>query len=133
MDARDEGPVLLPARTQPLIAAAVACGLVATAAWYVGSGGLRGRLVHHDAAPPPPDAGFTVNVNTAAATELAQLPGLGPSTAERIVDHRRTHGPFVSVDALLDVPGIGPATLDMLRPHLRPIRPAQDAAAAQER
>ncbi|MFM7289968.1 MAG: helix-hairpin-helix domain-containing protein, partial [Planctomycetia bacterium] len=46
----------------------------------------------------------------------------GPATARRIVDHRRAHGPFATLDDLLDVPGIGPATLAAMRPHLRPIR-----------
>lgn len=128
MDARDDGHDTLTARSQPLIAAAVACGLAAIATWYVASGGLRGGLVHHDA-PPAAGVDFTVNVNAAGATELAQLPGIGPATAEAIVEHRRTHGPFASHDALLDVPGIGPATLERMRPHLRPIRAPQEAAA----
>jgi competence protein ComEA len=63
-----------------------------------------------------------VNVNGAGVDELAVLPGLGPATAQRIVDHRREHGPFTELEGLLDVPGIGPATLDAMRPHLRPIR-----------
>ena len=50
------------------------------------------------------------------------MPGLGPATAARIVDHREVHGPFGSIEALLDVPGIGPATLEQMRPYLRPIR-----------
>ena len=41
------------------------------------------------------------------------------------VEHRRTHGPFASIDGLLDVPGIGAVTLDGLRAHLRPIAPAE--------
>ena len=134
MDVRDDAPSILPARSQPLVAAAVACALVAMAAWYVAAGGLRGGLVHHDAPPAPSGPGFTVNVNAAGAIELAQLPGLGPATAQRIVDHRRAHGPFASHDALLDVPGIGPATLEQMRPHLRPIRgTAPDTAAGADR
>lgn len=129
MDAPDDGHDALTVRSQPLIAAAVACGLAAIAAWYVASGGLRGGLVHHDAPPAAAGVDFTVNVNAAGATELAQLPGIGPATAEAIVEHRRTHGPFASHDALLDVPGIGPATLERMRPHLRPIRAPQEAAA----
>ena len=116
MNRPDPAPSLVPSRVQPLLAAAVACGLVAMAAWYLAAGGL----VHHDA-PPAATVRFTVNVNTASAAELAQLPGLGPATAARIVDHRREHGPFASVEGLLDVPGIGPATLEHLLPHLRPI------------
>lgn len=112
---------LLPRRLQPVIAAAVVVALTAMAFWYVREARLGGGLVHHDS-PPPASGGFTVNVNAATATELAQLPGLGPATAQRIIDHRREHGPFASLDALLDVPGIGPATLEQLRPHLRPIR-----------
>lgn len=112
---------LMPRRSQPVIAALAGAGLVAIAGWYVAQGGLRGGLVHHDAAPAA-SGGFTVNINAAPATELAVLPGLGPATAARIVDHRREHGPFTSIEGLLDVPGIGPSTLDALRPHLRPIR-----------
>jgi len=121
--APDSGPTQMPRGIQPLVAALVGCGLVGMAAWFVGSGGLGGGLVHHDAAPAAAGAGFTVNLNAATAVELAQLPGLGPATAARIVDHRRTHGDFANVEGLLEVPGIGPATLELVRPHVRPIRP----------
>ncbi len=111
----------LPARSQPLIALLVAAGLTAGAVWFVAAGGLSGGLVDHDAAPVV-DGRFTVTVNAADETELAQLPGLGPAMARRIIDYRREHGPFATLDGLLDVPGIGPATLAAMRPHLRPIR-----------
>jgi len=117
----------LPERVQPLIAALVLAALLAMAGWYLVQGGPWGGLVHHDA-PPAAGVRFTVDVNRADVAELAQLPGLGATTAARIVDHRRVHGPFASVEALLAVPGIGPATLDGLRPHLREPR-----AAAGER
>jgi len=120
-------PSLLPPRSQPLIAAIVAGCLSAGTIWFVAAGGLAGRLVHHDSAPAG-DNRFTVNVNAAGETELAQLPGLGTATARRIIDHRRQHGPFASLESLLDVPGIGPATLDAMRPHLRPIRTAKPAS-----
>lgn len=117
-------PALLPRRSQPAIAVVVGAALAALAAWYVWQGGLSGGLVHHDA--PPAAAGrFSVNVNEAGVDELAVLPGLGPATARRIVDHRHEHGLFGSLDELLDVPGIGPATLEEMRPHLRPIRPRE--------
>jgi len=118
---------LLPPRSQPLIASVVAGCLSAAAIWFLAAGGLAGRLVHHDAAPVG-DNRFTVNVNAAGETELAQLPGLGAATARRIIDHRRQHGPFASLEGLLDVPGIGPATLDAMRPHLRPIRTVKPAS-----
>ena len=56
-----------------------------------------------------------VDINTASATELEELPGVGPTTAEAIVDHRERNGPFTSVENLLDVRGIGDAKLEQLR------------------
>lgn len=56
-----------------------------------------------------------VNVNTASASELEALPGIGPVLAQIILQYRQEHGPFRTVDALLLVPGIGPATLDKIR------------------
>ncbi len=56
-----------------------------------------------------------ININTASATELEALPGVGEVIAQRIVDYRTQNGPFASVDDLLDVSGIGPATLEEMR------------------
>lgn len=56
-----------------------------------------------------------VDVNTASAADLDALPGIGPSTAQAIVAHRDAHGPFRSVDDLLDVRGIGPSKLEQFR------------------
>ena len=58
-----------------------------------------------------------MNLNTASPTELEELPGVGPATAEAIVSHRDQQGPFASVDDLLDVRGIGEAKLEQLRAH----------------
>jgi len=63
---------------------------------------------------PPPQR---LNVNTAQSHELEMLPGIGPSTARAIVEYRRAHGPFESLDALKAVHNIGPATLESIRPH----------------
>lgn len=116
----------LPARSQPLLAAMLAVAVAGMAGWYVVSGGLSGGLVHHDV-PPPADARFMVNVNLAPPAELAQLPGLGPATAERIVAHREQQGPFASHEDLLAVHGIGPVTLERMRPYLRLIDPPGEA------
>lgn len=56
-----------------------------------------------------------VNINTASATELETLPGIGPVLADRIVKYRRRSGPFASVERLLDVEGIGPKKLAALK------------------
>jgi competence protein ComEA len=71
------------------------------------------------ASPDATGAAAPLDVNTASAAALEALPGIGPRTAAAIVAHRDRHGPFASVDALLDVRGIGPSTLAELRPHLR--------------
>ena len=57
-----------------------------------------------------------VNINTAEAKDLDELPGVGPSTAENIIEHRRHSGKFKSVDDLEDVKGIGPKTLEKIKP-----------------
>lgn len=106
-----------PPRAQSLVAALVAAGLVALAAWFLVSGT---GLVDHDTAPRLP-LEFTIDVNAAGEAELSQLPGVGPALSRRIVDRRVTAGPFTRAEDLLSVPGIGPATLERLRPHLRPL------------
>jgi competence protein ComEA len=61
-------------------------------------------------APPQP-----VHLNSATLEELDTLPGVGPVTAQKILDYRTDHGAFSSVDELDSVPGIGPARLAELR------------------
>lgn len=56
-----------------------------------------------------------VQLSTATLEQLDALPGVGPVTAQRIVQYRETHGPFRSVEELDAVPGIGPARLEQLR------------------
>lgn len=56
-----------------------------------------------------------VDINTASASELERLPGVGPALAKRIVEYRSAHGPFQSPDDLQQVQGIGPKTYETLR------------------
>ena len=67
--------------------------------------------------PPaaPGAAGGLVNVNTADATALEALPGIGEVIAQRIVDYRTQNGPFATIDQLEDVSGIGPSILAEIR------------------
>ena len=68
------------------------------------------------AGSPGPVPGALVNLNTASLAELDELPGVGPVTAQAIVDWRAGNGGFTSVDQLLDVDGIGEKTLADLAP-----------------
>jgi competence protein ComEA len=63
----------------------------------------------------PGSATGLININTASATELETLSGIGEVLAATIVEYRTQNGPFASVDDLLDVSGIGPATLEEIR------------------
>ena len=65
------------------------------------------------AAGPSPTA--PVDLNSATIEQLDALPGVGPVTAQKIVDYRQAHGPFRSVDELDAIPGIGPARIENLR------------------
>ena len=56
-----------------------------------------------------------VNLNTANLDELVALSGIGPAKAQAILDHRKAHGPFKSVDDLKNVKGIGAKRLEKLR------------------
>jgi competence ComEA-like helix-hairpin-helix protein len=69
----------------------------------------------------PAQSAFIVDINSASAGELVAIPSVGPSLATAIVDHRKEHGPFESLQSLTEVPGIGEMTLDRLHPYLRPI------------
>ena len=65
-------------------------------------------------------AGAKVSLAIATVAQLDELPGIGPVTAQKIVDWRASHGPFQSVDDLDDVPGIGPARIEQLRDLVTP-------------
>ncbi len=59
--------------------------------------------------------GGPVHLNTATLEQLDALPGVGPVTAQKILDYRKQHGAFSSIDELDAIPGIGPARLEQLR------------------
>lgn len=61
---------------------------------------------------------FPVNINTADASLLDVVPGIGPSIAQAIITYRRENGPFKTVEDLLNVPGIGPKTLSKIAPFV---------------
>jgi competence protein ComEA len=82
------------------------------------------RVAASGGAAPSPGSGAPtgtrISLSSATLEQLDSLPGIGPVTAQKIVDWRTAHGPFRSVDALDDVPGIGPARLEQLRDLVTP-------------
>jgi competence protein ComEA len=83
----------------------------AAGAWSAGPAGSTG---------PPGAPAPKVSLSSATAEELDELPGVGPITAQKIIDHRTEHGPFGSIDDLDAVAGIGPARIEQLRDLVTP-------------
>jgi competence ComEA-like helix-hairpin-helix protein len=59
-----------------------------------------------------------ININTANSEELQQVPGIGPATAEKILQMRKSYGAFKSVDDLLSIKGLGKKRLEKMRKYL---------------
>ncbi len=70
------------------------------------------------AAPAVTWPDMRLDVNTARATELNALPGIGPRLAERLAADRAAHGPYKSVEDLARVAGIGPKLVQRIRPYV---------------
>ncbi|HXN99171.1 MAG TPA: helix-hairpin-helix domain-containing protein [Candidatus Acidoferrales bacterium] len=71
---------------------------------------------------PPTHA---IDLNTATAEQLQQVPGIGPSTAKAIVNFRQKSGPFQRIEDLLAIKGISKARLEKMRPYVTVNPPAQ--------
>lgn len=108
--ARDGQRIFVPRRGQPEVPTAI----------NGDGGGVSGGVSPANGSAPagtvPPQP---VDLNTATLQELDALPGVGPSTAQAIIDQRQQNGPFHSVDDLLEVRGIGDAKLAALRARVR--------------
>ena len=57
-----------------------------------------------------------ININTATLAELETIPGIGPVSAQRIIDYRTEHGSFSSVDQLVEIKGIGEKSVEKIKP-----------------
>lgn len=104
----DGEQVYLPSAEEVASGAAVGAGAGA------GAAGAAGGAAGGATAGPAAAAGDLVNVNTASAAELEALPGVGPSTAQKIVADREKNGPFLVPEDLMRVPGIGPKKFEAM-------------------
>ena len=80
---------------------------------------VRGGGSARRARPAPRRPACRVNLNTATLEQLDELDGVGPATAQKILDYREAHGGFGSVEELDQVPGIGETRLAALREKVR--------------
>jgi competence protein ComEA len=120
----DRPPRTLLRRADQLgIAVLCLLALIAIGGYWVNQALIRHRLIDLDKAPPL-DPTFRVDVNAADWPELAQLPEMGESLAQKIVAWRKEHGPFKDLSDLRRVKGIGPKKFEAIRPFIRPIEQA---------
>jgi competence protein ComEA len=84
--------------------------------------------LHADAANPSPAAGGKVNINQATAEQIAMLPRIGAKVATRVLDYRKSHGPFAKPENLMEVKGIGEKLFLTLKPYVAVSGPTTLAA-----
>ena len=59
-----------------------------------------------------------ISINSAGISELCALPGIGPKTAQKIIEYREKSGSFLSLEELMEVNGIGPAKFAKIKEHI---------------
>lgn len=113
---RSGGPTAEAALASVNLAAILTDGqqIIIPAALKSGSGVVQGALN-----PGDPTAG-PISLGTATVDQLDTIEGIGPVTAQKIIDFRSQNGGLSSVDDLDQIPGIGPATMEALRARLQP-------------
>ncbi len=75
----------------------------------------EGFAVVTEGTPSPLAGEDLVDINTATLNELDKLPGIGPTTAQKIIDHREDNGPFARIEDIVNVSGIGSATYEEIK------------------
>jgi len=75
----------------------------------------EGFVVVSEGTPSPQIEVELVDINSAQFDELDKLPGIGPTTAQKIIDYRDENGPFARIEDIVNVPGIGATTYESLK------------------
>ena len=75
----------------------------------------QGFVVVTEGTPSPLAGEELININTASIEELDKLPGIGETTAIRIIDYRTANGPFATIEDIVNVSGIGTATYEEIK------------------
>lgn len=75
----------------------------------------QGFVVVSEGTPSPLAGDDLININTASIEELDQLPGIGETTAIRIIDYRTVNGPFATIEDIINVSGIGTSTYEEIK------------------
>jgi competence protein ComEA len=97
----------------------IVLSLVAATALVAATGAtLAAQTKTPPAAAAKPPSTAVVNINTASATEIATLPGVGARMAARIIEYRQKNGPFKKIEELMNVRGIGEKNFLKLKPQL---------------
>jgi len=83
--------------------------------------------------PPSAQASAApLDINTATATQLEALPGIGPATAKRILEYREKNGSFKKIEELMNVPGIGEKSFLKLKPLITVTPPRAKSGSGRE-
>ena len=80
-----------------------------------GTPGAAPAMTEAPAATGVPQPTELININTATLQDLDRLPGIGPTTAQKIIDYRTNNGPFQRIEDIMNVSGIGPSTFDKIK------------------
>ena len=109
----------------------IVLSLVAVLALVAATGSnLTAQTKTPAAAGAKPASPAVVNINTASATEIATLPGVGAKMAARIIEYRQKNGPFKKIEELMNVRGIGEKNFLKLKPQIT-VAPSKTEHATQ--
>jgi competence protein ComEA len=91
----------------------------------------HGQTAAQSAGTTAARAAAVVNLNTATAAELQELPGIGAATAARILEYRQKNGSFKKIEELMNVQGVGEKTFLRLKPQIT-VAPKPPAPAVSQ-